>query len=113
MIIWSGIELMVGVICPCLPSLRLLLRKIMPKLVGTTGNYEMGSVAGNGASERTGTRKSTTVGNMMGSGIVVSTSVKTSEDTRSEDRDCSASVRGLVPEPREIERREKIWDGAV
>lgn len=46
---WSGIEIDVGVICPCLPSFRLLLRKMWPRLVGTSGNagtggkYEMRS----------------------------------------------------------------------
>jgi hypothetical protein len=43
--LWSGIELDVGVICPCLPSFRLLLRRQMPRVMGTTGRYEM-----NGAS---------------------------------------------------------------
>lgn len=44
--IWSGIEIDVGVICPCLPSFRLLLRKVWPRLMGTTADtgaakYEM------------------------------------------------------------------------
>ena len=33
----------VGVICPCLPSFRMLLRKMLPRLLGTnTDTYEMG-----------------------------------------------------------------------
>ncbi|KAK5651853.1 hypothetical protein OQA88_11622 [Cercophora sp. LCS_1] len=111
LIIWSGIELDVGVICPCLPSLRLLLRKIMPRIIGTTGNYEMGSVA-NGTRGGTGARKSVGVGNMMGSGIVVSMSVKTSQDSRGDEKDCSASVTGLVRDPQR-ERRDKVWDGTA
>ncbi|KAK3314209.1 CFEM domain-containing protein [Apodospora peruviana] len=40
--LWSGIEIDVGVICPCLPSLRLLLRRILPRVMGTTnGRYEL------------------------------------------------------------------------
>ncbi|KAK3303022.1 uncharacterized protein B0T15DRAFT_495591 [Chaetomium strumarium] len=53
--LWSGIELDVGVICPCLPSFRLLLRRLLPRFMGTTGQrYEMGYHVSN----LTGTRKS-------------------------------------------------------
>jgi len=50
--IWSGMEMDVGVICPCLPSFRLLLRKMWPRLVGTSAgqkyemNFRSGSTAG-------------------------------------------------------------------
>ncbi|KAK1753711.1 hypothetical protein QBC47DRAFT_415470 [Echria macrotheca] len=64
--LWSGIELDVGVICPCLPSFRLLLRRLSPSLMGTTSGsrYEMGTVGnttgGGGTHDRTGARKSGT-----------------------------------------------------
>ncbi|KAK1832996.1 hypothetical protein QBC39DRAFT_347355 [Podospora conica] len=52
-IVWSSIEMHVGVICPCLPSFRLLLRKVMPAFISTnTGNYELGERTG-----ATGTRE--------------------------------------------------------
>lgn len=34
--IWSTVEINVGIICACLPSLRLLLVRMFPKLLGTT-----------------------------------------------------------------------------
>ncbi len=34
-----------GVICPCLPSFRLLLRQLMPSLMGSSGRYEMDPVS--------------------------------------------------------------------
>ncbi|KAL2136941.1 hypothetical protein VTI74DRAFT_102 [Chaetomium olivicolor] len=34
--LWSGIELDVGVICPCLPSFRLLLRRLLPRLMDSS-----------------------------------------------------------------------------
>lgn len=33
-----------GVICPCLPSFRLLLRRLMPRVLGTSGRYELDPV---------------------------------------------------------------------
>ncbi|KAH6614442.1 hypothetical protein B0J18DRAFT_300933 [Chaetomium sp. MPI-SDFR-AT-0129] len=50
--LWSGIELDVGVICPCLPSFRLLLRRLLPRVMGTS-KYELDPM-----SEGGGTRKS-------------------------------------------------------
>lgn len=50
--LWSGIELDVGVICPCLPSFRLLLRRLLPSVMRTT-KYELDPVSDAG-----GTRKS-------------------------------------------------------
>ncbi|KAK3902174.1 hypothetical protein C8A05DRAFT_15726 [Staphylotrichum tortipilum] len=38
--LWSGIELDVGVICPCLPSFRLLLRHLMPNLMGSSARRD-------------------------------------------------------------------------
>ncbi|KAK0736651.1 hypothetical protein B0T21DRAFT_288000 [Apiosordaria backusii] len=44
--LWTGIELDVGVICPCLPSFRLLLRKVLPRLMGeSTRSYELDRVS--------------------------------------------------------------------
>ena len=43
---WSTIEINVGIICACMPSLRLMLVRIMPKVFGTTRrgtNYAYGS----------------------------------------------------------------------
>lgn len=37
-IIWSNIEINVGIICACLPSLRLILVRMFPKVFGTTQN---------------------------------------------------------------------------
>ncbi|CCC14859.1 hypothetical protein SMACR_07584 [Sordaria macrospora] len=45
--IWSGIEIDVGVICPCLPSMRLLFRKLLPSILGTTDRYELEPVSAN------------------------------------------------------------------
>ncbi|KAK3367779.1 hypothetical protein B0H63DRAFT_86237 [Podospora didyma] len=49
--IWSGIEIDVGVICPCLPSFRLLLRRLLPSVMGTMtkDKYEMDRVSGGGS----------------------------------------------------------------
>jgi hypothetical protein len=33
---WSDLEITVGVICACLPSIRLILARSMPKLFGST-----------------------------------------------------------------------------
>lgn len=54
----------VGIICPCLPSFRLLLRKLMPRIVGTnTGNYELDGrqTTGTGTKEMVGGRDSVPV----------------------------------------------------
>ncbi|KAK4098543.1 hypothetical protein N658DRAFT_509524 [Parathielavia hyrcaniae] len=42
--LWSGLELDVGVICPCLPSFRLLLRRLLPRVLGSSERYELGPV---------------------------------------------------------------------
>ncbi|KAH6649328.1 hypothetical protein F5144DRAFT_3134 [Chaetomium tenue] len=45
--LWSAIELDVGVICPCLPSFRLLLRRLLPRVMGTASSrYELDPVFG-------------------------------------------------------------------
>lgn len=78
-IVWSSIEMHVGVICPCLPSFRLLLRKLLPRVISTTtGNYEMGDRTG------TGTRE------MMGGG-----------------KDGSAPVKGIKKEQTIVSRTDR------
>ncbi|KAL2128225.1 hypothetical protein VTI74DRAFT_9469 [Chaetomium olivicolor] len=44
--LWSGIELDVNVICPCLPSFRLLLQRLLPRLMGSSPS-DTPSTAGN------------------------------------------------------------------
>ncbi|KAK4118946.1 hypothetical protein N657DRAFT_684829 [Parathielavia appendiculata] len=56
--LWSGIELDVGVICPCLPSFRLLLRRLLPRVLGTSGRYELGPVSNPTGATRSGMRRS-------------------------------------------------------
>lgn len=36
---WSNIEINVGIICICMPALRLLLVRLFPKILGTTQRY--------------------------------------------------------------------------
>lgn len=38
--VWSHVEINVGVICVCLPSLRLLLVRLFPNILGTTGQRD-------------------------------------------------------------------------
>lgn len=47
-----------GVICPCLPSFRLLLRRLLPRVMGTTGRYEMDPVSNATGAMQSGLRKS-------------------------------------------------------
>ncbi|KAK0610638.1 hypothetical protein B0T17DRAFT_593740 [Bombardia bombarda] len=47
--LWSDIELAIGVICPCLPSFRLMLRRLLPRIMGTSGRFEMDRVTGTAA----------------------------------------------------------------
>ncbi|KAK4136034.1 hypothetical protein BT67DRAFT_417944 [Trichocladium antarcticum] len=73
--LWSAIELDVGVICPCLPSFRLLLRRLLPRIVGTSGRYEMdpmtgGTTANHTAVARSRARKSQGVGRLGSLGSV-------------------------------------------
>ncbi|KAL2125758.1 hypothetical protein VTI74DRAFT_2846 [Chaetomium olivicolor] len=57
--LWSGIELDVGVICPCLPSFRLLLGCVLPTVMTSSGRYELDPVSGNRmGGVRSGIRKS-------------------------------------------------------
>ena len=49
--IWSTVEITVGMICACLPSLRLLLAHLFPKIMGTTRHY-VSKYGSNGLSGR-------------------------------------------------------------
>ncbi|KAK3290916.1 uncharacterized protein B0H64DRAFT_49549 [Chaetomium fimeti] len=111
--LWSSIELDVGVICPCLPSFRLLLRRMLPHVVGTSSRYELEPVTnltstGAGASSmRSGVRKSLggpaggTGGGGAGGGggggkIVVENTIAIQYGEVGDDGGSCASVRGLV-----------------
>jgi hypothetical protein len=37
--VWSTVEINVGIICICMPSLRLFLVRLFPRLLGTTRQY--------------------------------------------------------------------------
>ncbi|KAH6844588.1 hypothetical protein B0I37DRAFT_165362 [Chaetomium sp. MPI-CAGE-AT-0009] len=112
--LWSGIELDVGVICPCLPSFRLLLRRLLPRVMGTSSRYELEPVStacnltGTGAAAsamRSGARKSLGgqqpgMGMGMGGGKIVVENTIAIQYGRSgelvDDGESGASVRGLV-----------------
>ncbi|AEO67508.1 uncharacterized protein THITE_2116393 [Thermothielavioides terrestris NRRL 8126] len=91
--LWSGIELDVGVICPCLPSFRLLLRRLLPRAMGTTGRYEMDPMSNANSGMRSGLRRS--LGGAPGGRIVVENTVDVKYGG-SDDSNDSASVSGLV-----------------
>ncbi|KAK4222301.1 hypothetical protein QBC38DRAFT_460529 [Podospora fimiseda] len=87
--LWSGIELDLGIICPCLPSFRLLLQRLFPSVGGSTvGRYEL---EGN---------KSTTMKSQSHGPITVEKSVhtdKTSYPANETNRmRRSESLKGLV-----------------
>ncbi|KAK1752350.1 hypothetical protein QBC47DRAFT_390323 [Echria macrotheca] len=101
--LWSVLEIDIGVICPCLPSFRLILRRLIPRITDTTG-YEMGTGPGykeSGTFDKSTNRKS---GNNGGRGILVvkETAVttagmdKTSHDEGSNDAGSYASATELV-----------------
>jgi hypothetical protein len=106
--LWSGIELDVGVICPCLPSFRLLLRRLLPTVMGSSGRYELDPVSNATGVMRSGTRKSLGPGMGAGAGpgleggggggIMVENTIAikygSSED--SVDASSCASVKNLV-----------------
>ncbi|KAL2179630.1 uncharacterized protein P884DRAFT_195225 [Thermothelomyces heterothallicus CBS 202.75] len=119
--LWSGIELDVGVICPCLPSFRLLLRRLLPRVLGSTGRYELDpmSTAATGGGMRSGARRSfgggptrmsggggggasgADAGAGVGAGKIVvenTFAIKygSSADLEDSETRSSASVRGLV-----------------
>ncbi|KAK4182156.1 hypothetical protein QBC35DRAFT_194012 [Podospora australis] len=88
--LWSGIELDVGVICPCLPSFRLLFKKAMPRLLGTnSGTYELDAVSG---TTKSNARKSQ--GRMPENPMQTGTFTRPHKD--SHDRRSCISQTGLV-----------------
>ncbi|KAH7310802.1 CFEM domain-containing protein [Stachybotrys elegans] len=67
--IWSGLEISIGIVCACLPTLRLLLIKIFPRL-GDPGNRFKGNYAyygkdrsGNSGNSRGHQRSKPSIGN--------------------------------------------------
>lgn len=49
--LWSTVEINVGIICVCLPSVRLLLARLFPRIMGTTKRY-YASATGRSVSKR-------------------------------------------------------------
>lgn len=55
---WSTVEINVGIICVCLPSLRLLLVRLFPRLLGTTQRYYARYAGTSGANRSAATGQS-------------------------------------------------------
>ena len=79
--VWSVIELDVGVICPCLPSFRLLFRRMLPRILGSTESYELDTTEG-GTADR--------ISRMTGNQTIVTGGSK----LRGRDRDIAMPSRG-------------------
>jgi hypothetical protein len=79
---WSNIEVNVGIICACLPTLRVILVRMFPKIMGTTKGSSQAYHAkygyGNGSRGLGGTAGSR-AGQMSGRGINEITYTKTFE----------------------------------
>ncbi|KAL2136162.1 hypothetical protein VTI74DRAFT_5215 [Chaetomium olivicolor] len=107
--LWSGIELDVGVICPCLPSFRLLLRRLLPRVVGTSRRYELDTVPNATEATCSGMRKGFAgVGASGGGGrIIVENSIaaKYGRSDETDERSCR-SVTSLVEE-QELSARDE------
>lgn len=52
--LWSTVEINVGIICVCMPSLRVLLVRIFPKFLGTTRNTSANEYYTQGSHNRMG-----------------------------------------------------------
>ncbi|KAH9224651.1 hypothetical protein DL95DRAFT_452399 [Leptodontidium sp. 2 PMI_412] len=52
--VWSIVEINVGVICACMPNLRVLLVRIFPKILGTTRNASANKYNAQGSHSRIG-----------------------------------------------------------
>jgi hypothetical protein len=51
---WSTVEINVGIICACMPSLRVLLVRIFPKILGSTRNTSANKYYAQGSHNRVG-----------------------------------------------------------
>jgi hypothetical protein len=51
---WSTIELNVGIMCACMPAMRVLLVRLFPKILGTSTNNSYHAKYGNNRSEDLG-----------------------------------------------------------
>lgn len=91
--LWSAIELDIGVVCPCLPSFRLLIRRFFPSAGGSSAaQYEMEPTSG--MKSVTVTRKSPALGVIVEKSVTQNgayTSRKVSSDGKSFE-----SGKGLV-----------------
>lgn len=52
--IWSDVEVNVGIICICMPSLRLLLTRLFPKVFGGSSNASYVNYSNSNSRSRTG-----------------------------------------------------------
>ncbi|KAK4160576.1 hypothetical protein QBC43DRAFT_219563 [Cladorrhinum sp. PSN259] len=93
--LWSGIELDLGVVCPCLPSFRLLFKKLFPDAMGSSQQYQLDPVSnlGGGTKSAHGTRRSKHQIHVRGGGGTFGRPNKEIYDGRSFE-----SVAGLVPD---------------
>jgi hypothetical protein len=92
--LWSGIELDVGVICPCLPSFRLLFRSVLPRILGTTNSYELDTTEG--GTRVTGNRTIITAGRRSREIVTPPRGKSPSQDGSHDGQSFCASVTGLV-----------------
>ncbi|KAK4135983.1 hypothetical protein BT67DRAFT_228426 [Trichocladium antarcticum] len=109
--LWSGLELDVGVICPCLPSFRLLLRQLMPAVMGTSNQHEMDRVSNPSGNTSSARRKSRVGGLELGSGNILvenTIAIKYGSNESADGRSC-ASVTGLVERGASTEADENRW----
>jgi hypothetical protein len=91
--IWSGIELDIGVVCPCLPSFRLLFRRMMPRMMESTDTFELGATDP-GLDRMTRTRTVITAGRSREANSP--SRGKNSHDESHDGGSFSGSVTGLV-----------------
>lgn len=62
--IWSTVEINVGIICVCMPSVRLLLARLFPRIMGTTRKYYASAT---GRSSKRASRPPQAMGNTVSS----------------------------------------------
>ncbi|KAH7323217.1 CFEM domain-containing protein [Stachybotrys elegans] len=79
-VVWSTIEINVGIICACMPAMRVILARLFPRVMGskqTNGLYGTSKVS----------RKATTASRKMGSESVVKTANRDSSTTVGDQSD--------------------------